>query len=73
MKLIKQSLAFCAALMVSSLALAHPHHDAHVSDHIHFSVISLVLVGIALVGYFVFFRKGRDQSEVRHEQPRNRD
>ena len=69
MKLLNQVTAFLSALLLMPLALAHPGHGAGgASEHVHFSVISLAVVGAVLAVYFVLTHKSRARSRARREQ-----
>ncbi|WP_041522757.1 hypothetical protein [Gilvimarinus agarilyticus] len=67
-KLKQGALWACSGLVLAPLALAHPNHGAEPADHVHFSLVSLLFVGAALVGYFAFARKSRAQSRQRVER-----
>ncbi|UTF60385.1 hypothetical protein [Gilvimarinus sp. DA14] len=55
----------------SLMANAHPHHDEHTADHIHFSVGSFALVAFMLVGYWVVSRYLRGRNDERSSKVRD--
>lgn len=62
MKTVLRILLSIVVLAASALANAHPHHDGHVSDHLHFSVGSFALVAFVLLAYWLVSRHLRGRS-----------
>lgn len=71
MKLLNK-LITTVGVMMAPLALAHSGHGAGAAtDHVHFSVMSLMLVGAVLAVYFVVAHKNRARARVRREQQKH--
>lgn len=69
MKLLKKITVCLSALLIAPLTLAHPGHGAGgASEHVHFSVISLAVVGAVLAVYFALAHKRRARARARREQ-----